>query len=323
MFRNKVIYYFGILSLLSSMLNAQETPIAPSYPAPLSGIPYIPDNQATQNTQIITNYKAKPSAYGPYGSKCYYTYQGELYYCGNVWLGIGVHYKNFNGPTSSVNGVGGYLSGIGRIYAKWFYYGTELTLGYAKNTLNNKVLTNIPNNKRKDIGYDLATSIQLGVDLSYLSEIPVLLYANFIGDLNIFTKNNYAQGFNNMNVYLGFGAFSEIMLTQRFGLNFQAGLAYAFGRRYWGYGFNTRKLNFDGSYRVEAAIGMVWRDYETLPLNRNHRMPTFYAKVKGIYYNFYPMDLAYKGEQQYFSASSIHLPKTQNFTLMFEVGFGF
>ncbi|STQ86396.1 hypothetical protein LS73_009395 [Helicobacter muridarum] len=296
---------------LSIILNAQDVP---SYPN-------IQDNLAPQNAQSFTNYKAKPSAYGQYGSRCYYTYLGELSNCSNALLGIGAYYENFNGPTSSVDGIGGYISGIAKIYTKWFYFGTEAMLGYAKNTLNNKTLI-IPNNnnKKQDIGYDIAASIHLGVDLSYLNGTPVLLYANFTGDLHFFTKNRYAQGFNNINVYLGFGAFSEIMLTQRFGLNFQVGLAYAFGRRYLGYGIDTKKLNFDGSYKLEAAISMVWRDYKVLPPHRNHRMPTFYAKLKGIYYDFCPMDLTYKGEQQYFNDSSIHLSKTKNFTLMFEVG---
>ena len=264
-----------------------------------------------------------------YGAKCYFKMdanKGGIVYddtlCGSVYIGLGGYYTDFTGPTSTSSGGGGYLSLTSKNFIKWFYIGSDGMFG-----LGNYKLQSFLNTSRpivEDLGYFVLLNLNLvGIDFDKFFGIPLLFYMNVAVDFQDFTIHKYGQGFLYGSGFLGFGAFSRIMLTERFGLDFQLNLSYNFIRSYQSYGIKHKVEGFDGSYKLEAVIGMVWKDYEILPTERKRRIPDFYARMKGIYYDMSPMNVAYFGDTRLFNGQTIHSPKTQNFMLMFEVGLGY
>lgn len=241
--------------------------------------------------------------------KCYDSH------CSDLRLGIGGYYANFTGPTSSSQGKGGYLTFSSKSYNDRLYLGGDTSIGFGQYVLNTS-LNNLQKTK-EDFGYFLSTALHVGTNLGSRST-PLLIYPILSAEWHKDTIKEYSQGFFNMNFSIGIGTYTRLMLGEKFGLDFQAGASYIFAKRYIGYGFNQSSW-FDKDYRLEVAIGLIYRQNDIASDTKN---PDFYIRAKGVYYGVNTMDIAYFGDTTYFNGQTLHFPKSQNFMILLEMGLG-
>lgn len=265
----------------------------------------------------ILNAQEFGSRTNSYGARCY-KYNNSAF-CGSGYIGIGGYYTDFTGPTSTSYGGGAYLSLISKFYLEWLHIGLDSTIGIGGFVLNSPL--NLSPQTQTDIGYFGSATISIGVNLDYLQlTIPTIAYVSFSADNYDVSINDSEHGFFTANLFLGFGAFSRLTLNERLHLELEVNMGFGFMRRYGGHGFYSILDGFNGSYRLEGIIGLMWRDYAILPKYKR-RMPDFYTRIRSIYYYISSADLPYSGS--ILNTQTIQSPQSHNFRMMFEVGLGY
>lgn len=254
--------------------------------------------------------------------KCHYGI-----HCQDVRIGLGTYYANFSSVAllTDVNShnLGGFVSFEDSHYWKWFYFSANLAAGIAGSTIN-AISSEKGQTTIKDKSFFVIAEPRIGINLGSLSR-PTFIYTTLFAEIYDFGFSNKIGRFRDVMMFWGLGVFHRFMLTPKFNLEAQTSFSMDINHRYTGYGFDTRSRLFDGSYKAELSLGILYRGNaynsvedlgEVLAQKSSFEMPDFYAKIKGMYYHMNALTMPYLDTQ------TLHHPEANNFVLMLEFGIG-
>lgn len=255
--------------------------------------------------------------------KCHYDF-----YCQDARIGLGGYYAHFTSPSVSTHNGGGFLTLQEHMHWKWFYLGIDAYSGIGGSSLSGVASGSGMYEKVSDRNWFFTFVTNIGMNFGSL-EKPTFLYLTLSPEwYDIGFEKDRGRFINGMLLF-GLGTFNRTMLTDKIGLESRANVAWDVTRRLVGYGYNVRSDQvvgaFDGSYKVELALGIVYRGNayngvedvgKVLTSARRFEIPDFYAKIKGIYYHTKGLNVPYLETQ------TLRYPTTDNFVFMLEFGIG-